>query len=186
MGKMNRLSRWLVNRRTDSRARRTLARLGANLTIPPTASVLELGCGRGGLVALLSERFHPARVVGTDFDPDQIGSARDFLSARWGTIPSTVELREADALQLPFPDASFDAVFAMMMLHHVEVHHAEYSRRPQALKEIRRTVRPGGLFVYSEILRRAEIRATLSELGFAPQFVRKTWRSDLAIYRAPA
>ena len=186
MAKMNRFSRWMVNRRTESRARRTLARLGSHLQLAPGASVLELGSGRGGLLAMLHERFHPSRLVGTDFDPDQVESAREFLTARWGVLPAAVELREADALTLPYPEASFDAVFAMMMLHHVEVHHAEYSRRPQALQEIRRTLRPGGLFVYSDILRRAEIRATLSELGFQPQFVRKTWRSDLAIYRAPA
>jgi len=185
MAEMNRLGRWLVNRRTEARARRSLARLGAHLQLVPSARVLELGSGGGGLLALLQERYHPARLVGTDFDPVQVDSARNFLTARWGQLPAPVELRATDALSLPFPDGAFDAVFAMMMLHHVEAHHAEFVRRPQALREIRRVLAPGGILVYSDIFRRTEIRNALAGLGFVPQFVRQGWRSDLAIYRSP-
>ena len=183
MAQMNRFSRWLVNRRTEVRGRRVLSRLGDNLRVPPTAAVLELGTGAGGLLALLQDRFRPARVVGTDFDPSQVEAAREFLIHRWGSLPPSVELRPADALQLPFDDGSFDFVFAMMMLHHVEEHLREYKRRPQALKEVRRVLRPGGVLAYSEILRRSEIRATLGELGFHPEFTRHGWRTDLGVYR---
>jgi len=183
MAQMNRFSRWLVNRRTEARGRRVLTKLGASLRIPSSAAVLELGTGGGGLLALLQDRFRPAWVVGTDFDPAQVETARGFLTHRWGSLPPSVELRTADALQLPFKDGSFDFVFAMMMLHHVEEHLREYKRRPQALKEVRRVLRPGGVLVYSEILRRSEIRATLGELGFHPEFTRRGWRTDLGVYR---
>ena len=186
MAEMNRFERWMVNRRTESRAQRVLPGLGPTFTLPSAASVLELGAGRGGLVALLHERFRPARLVGTDFDPRQVEAAREFLMARWGSVPSTIELEEADALSLPFSDASFDYVFAMVMLHHVEERPSEYARRPQALKEIRRVLRPGGRLVYSDIFRREEIRATLGELGFVRQFLRPSWRRDLGVFRAPA
>ncbi len=185
MAKMNRFERWLINRRTEARARRVLARLGTALTLAPADRVLELGAGRGGLIGLLNERFHPAQIVGTDFDPEQVDAAREFLAARWGSMPTSVELRTADALALPFPDASFDVVFAMMMLHHVEEHHTEYRRRPAALAEIRRVLRPGGRLVYSEMFRREEIRATLVELGFTLELLRSGWRHDLAVYRGP-
>ena len=185
MAEMSRLERWMVNRRTESRAQRVLAGLGPTFALPPTASVLELGAGRGGLVALIHERFHPARLVGTDFDPKQVAAAREFLTARWGNLPPTIELEEADALSLPFSDASFDCVFAMVMLHHVEERPGEYARRPQALKEIRRVLRPGGRLVYSDMFRRTEIRATLGELGFVRQFLRPSWRRDLGVYLAP-
>lgn len=185
MAEMNRLSRWLVNRRTESRARRVLSRVSTALSIPPESRVLELGSGGGGLIALLYERYHPSRLVGTDFDPAQVESAGRFLAGRWGKVPPSVELRPADALHLPFPDGSFDCLFAMMMLHHVEEHHREYVRRPQALKEIRRVLAPGGALVYSDIFRRSEIRGTLSELGFTQRFLRSGWRSDTAIYCSP-
>jgi ubiquinone/menaquinone biosynthesis C-methylase UbiE len=183
MGKMNRFERWMVNRRTDSRARRVLAKLGSNLHLEPSAQVLELGSGGGGLIALLFERYHPAHLIGTDFDQAQLAAASEFLTTRWGTLPPAVELKQADALALPFPDASFDHVFAMMMLHHVEGHFKEYARRPQALTEIRRVLRPGGSLVYSDIFRREEIRRSLSELEFTQQYLHSGWRSDLGIYR---
>ena len=73
----------------------------------------------------------------------------------------------------------------MVMLHHVEERPGEYARRPQALKEIRRVLRPGGRLVYSDMFRRTEIRATLGELGFVRQFLRPSWRRDLGVYLAP-
>ena len=185
MAEMNRLARWMVNRRTEGRAARAVSRLGDHLALPRGATVLELGCGGGGLAALLQERWSPARLVATDVDPRQLGATREFLTARWGRIPATLELASVDALELPMRDGEFDAVFAMMMLHHVEQHHTDYARRPAALREIRRVLRPRGRLVYSELFRRRETRASLSELGFEPEFLRSGWRVDLAIYRAP-
>jgi len=182
---MNRLSGWLVNRRTEARGRRVLSKLGDNLRLPSSAAVLELGTGGGGLLALPQDRYRPTRWVETDFDPSQVAAAREFLTGRWGFIPPTVELRPADPLQLPYDEGSFDLVFAMMMLHQVEEPLREYKRRPQALKEVRRVLRPGGVLVHSEISRRSEIRATLAELGFHPELVRQGWRSDLGIYQRP-
>lgn len=183
MAAMNRWARWMVNRRTEARARRVLGRTDGRLTLSNTSDILELGAGGGGLLALVYERHHPRRLVGTDFDPEQVEFAREFLAARWGSIPSEVELEEADAADLPFSDASFDVVFAMMMLHHVEERHTDYVRRPQALREIRRVLRPEGHLVYSELFRRAEIRRSLTELGFVQEYLRSGWRTDLGIYR---
>ena len=186
MAEMGWFGRWMVNVSTSSRARRVLGDLGSHLTVPEGAHVLELGMGGGGLVALVQERYHPARLVGTDFDPAQVAATNARLRRRWGTIPAGVATQVADALALPFPDASFDFVFAIAMLHHVEAHHTEYSQRPRALAEIRRVLRPGGRLVYSDLFRREEIRRSLAELGFREEFLRSGWRHDLAIYRAPS
>jgi ubiquinone/menaquinone biosynthesis C-methylase UbiE len=183
MAEMHGFARWLVNQRSEGRARRTLRRLGEHLVIAPESRVLELGSGGGGMVALLQDRFHPKRLVGSDFDPAQLEVARTRLRARWGTLPSSIELRAIDALAIPFPDGSFEVVLAMMMLHHVEESHHAFARRPQAMREIRRVLVPGGALVYSEFSRRAETRSALAELGFSPDFIRATWRTDLAVYR---
>lgn len=185
MAELNWFGRWMINRRTESRGRRVLAKLGSNLTIPSSSRVLELGAGGGGLLALVHEKYHPARLVGTDYDPAEKEAAERFLTERWGKLPPSLELRTADALALPFVDGSFDFLFAMMMLHHVEEHFKEYVRRPQALKEVRRVLRPGGVFVYSDMFRRTEIRSTLSELGFTQLFLKAGWRSDLGVFRTP-
>jgi ubiquinone/menaquinone biosynthesis C-methylase UbiE len=183
MARMNRVGRWLVNRRTESRARRALRRLGPALAIPHPSAVLELGSGGGGLLALLQERFEPSKLIGTDFDPDQVMAAKEYLTARWGGLRPSVELRQADAAALPFPDGSFDFVFAMMMLHHVDARPTQFVRRPLALREVRRVLRPQGRLVYSEILGRKRIRETLASLGFEVEYMRSGWRSDIAIYR---
>jgi ubiquinone/menaquinone biosynthesis C-methylase UbiE len=180
------VARWWINRRTIGRARRALARLGPHLRLATGAEVLELGSGGGGMIALLQERYRPSRLVGTDFDPVEVEAARARLARRWGTVPPSVELSRVDALELPFPPGSFDAVFAMMMLHHVEANHGEYVRRPEALKEVARVLRPEGILVYSEMFRSAELRGTLDQLGFRQEFLRVGWKSELAIYRAPS
>jgi len=183
MAEMHGFARWWVDRRTEARARRTLARLGPGLGVPPSARILELGSGGGGMLALLHERYRPARLVGTDFDPVQVAAIRTFLTARWGAVPESVEVRAADALAVPFPDGSFDVVFALMMLHHVEAHHREFVQRPRALAEIRRLLAPGGRLVYSEIFGRREIPPELERLGFVAEWVHSGWRRDLAVYR---
>lgn len=185
MTEMGRWGRWIVNARTRSRGRAVVRSLGKEFVIPPEAHVLELGAGGGGLIYFIQEQFHPARVVGTDFDPAQVAAARSFLLRQWGDLPPTLQLRTADALTIPFPDASFDVVFAMMMLHHVEARHREFVRRPAALAEIRRVLRPGGRLVYSEMFGRSELRAALDRLGFTEVFSKHGWRRDLAVVQTP-
>jgi ubiquinone/menaquinone biosynthesis C-methylase UbiE len=185
MAEMSRLSRWVINRRTLTRARRSLEVLGATLRLASSQRVLELGSGGGGMVALLYERFHPALIVGTDLDQRQVDAGKEFLTRRWGNIPSTVEMRQADALSLPFPDSSFDLVFAMEMLHHVEERHTDYRNRPRALNQIRRVLASGGSLVYSEMFGREQLRSGLTDLGFSEQFLSSRRRVDFGIYTKP-
>jgi len=97
--------------------------------------LLDLACGSGRLLALCAERFAPAiALTGVDMSPDELGLARLRLGE------SAVELREGLAQDLAFlADGSFDAVlchWALTLMDPV---------RP-ALKEVRRVLRPGGLF----------------------------------------
>ncbi len=184
MARMSGLSRWLINRRTVTRADRVLREVSGSLTLPDRPRLLELGMGGGGLVALGTERFRPALYVGTDVDPEQVRSAREFLSARFGTIPSPVLLSEVDALKLPFKDQSFDGVFALMSLHHVERHHGEFVQQPTAVGEIRRVLRPGGWLVYKDFSRGGRLRRTIEDLGFRRVALRSHVRTETGLYRS--
>lgn len=97
------------------------------------ADVLEVGCGDGNIWRENIERIRPGwRLTLTDFSPGMVDAARAVLGDR-------AKYAVADVQELPFPDASFDAVIANHMLFHVE-------DRPRALGELARVLRPGGQF----------------------------------------
>lgn len=101
--------------------------------VPADARVLEVGCGPGNLWHENRERVPSAwRITLTDLSPGMVEASRQRLAG----MPQ-VTLQVADAHQLPFADAAFDAVIANHMLYHVP----DLSR---ALSEIRRVLRPGG------------------------------------------
>lgn len=97
------------------------------------ADVLEVGCGDGNIWRENLDRIPPGwRLTLTDFSPGMVDAARAALGER-------AEYAVADVQDLPFDDASFDAVIANHMLFHVE-------DRPRALGELARVLRPGGAF----------------------------------------
>ncbi len=113
------------------------ARLLENL--PPRAAILELGAGNGQLWRA-NAPFLPVEWIVTlsDLSSGMIDAARTGLAdLTTGGAPFAFHL--VDAQDLPFPDASFDAVVANHMLYHV-------ADRAQTIREIARVLRPGGIF----------------------------------------
>ena len=90
--------------------------------------ILDLGCGRGGLVEQLN---HPlSQIVG--LDPDWLSLAEHRLD-----LPRTVGFSHA----LPFADNSFDLIFCSWLLEHL-------ATPEQDFREIARVLRPNGAFVF--------------------------------------
>jgi len=106
------------------------------IDLPPTAAILDLGCGTGVVTRALAARDGFAGTVsGVDQSAHFIAAA-ERLATRDG-VADRVEFTVADAHELPFPDASFDAVVAHTLVSHV--------RDPlTVLAEAARVVRPGG------------------------------------------
>jgi demethylmenaquinone methyltransferase / 2-methoxy-6-polyprenyl-1,4-benzoquinol methylase len=101
--------------------------------------VLDLCCGTGDLAIALNRRYW-ARVIGVDFAHSMLVRARK-KSARLHS-PDLVRLRpirffEADALRLPFADASFDLVTSAFGFRNLANYEA-------GLREIQRVLKPGG------------------------------------------
>jgi demethylmenaquinone methyltransferase/2-methoxy-6-polyprenyl-1,4-benzoquinol methylase len=99
------------------------------------ASVLDLCCGTGDM-ALALRRQSPANAqpyIGADFSHQMLCRGNDKFSGK-GILAI-----EADALQLPFPDASFDLVVSAFGFRNL----ANYDA---GLREIHRVLRPGGEF----------------------------------------
>ncbi|MGB6974097.1 MAG: class I SAM-dependent methyltransferase [Terracidiphilus sp.] len=117
-------------------------RLGGTV---PGGTVLEIGCGRGAGIEVILRQFEAAHVCGIDLDPLQVERARKRLQ---GKYPGLVTLMQGDAEQLPFANASFDAVFDFGALHHVP----DWQK---SIAEIRRVLKPGGTFFFEEVTRAA-------------------------------
>lgn len=93
--------------------------------------ILDIGAGRGDLLGRIES---PCRKCAVDISPVAV----ELLNAK-GIESAQVDL---DVESLPFDDASFDFVFCMEVIEHLV-------RPQQALQEIHRILKPGGLFVIS-------------------------------------
>ncbi|MWC30987.1 class I SAM-dependent methyltransferase [Paenibacillus sp. MMS18-CY102] len=108
---------------------------------PDQADVLELGCGTGLLWLANADRI-PAgwQVTLSDFSEGMLSGTAAALAA----VEHPFRYEQMDASQIPHPDASFDIIIANHMLYHIE-------DRQQALREIARVLRPGGILCASTI-----------------------------------
>ncbi len=97
-------------------------------------SVLDVGCGPGNFTRLLARRA--ARVVGCD-------SSDRMLSRR--AEAAGVEILRADARRLPFPDSSFDVVFAANLLHHLDDPAAALAQMRRVAREAVALIEPNAL-----------------------------------------
>ncbi len=96
--------------------------------------VLDIACGTGYGMPLLEAAA--ARVIGVDVDWEAVQKARGEIDITHTTLAL------ADGCQLPFANASFDAVTSFETLEHLE-------RRPQFLAELRRVLQPQGVCILS-------------------------------------
>jgi demethylmenaquinone methyltransferase/2-methoxy-6-polyprenyl-1,4-benzoquinol methylase len=110
--------------------------------IPTDAvSVLDVATGTAAVAIELARRVPHRRVVGVDQSPEMLRAGRARVS-RAG-LTDRIALREGRAEQLPFDDASFDALTFTYLLRYVD-------DPPAAMRELARVVRPGGTIAMLE------------------------------------
>jgi len=112
----------------------------------PDALVLDLCCGTGELALALAHAGR-ARVVGADFAHTMLVRAKaksvDVPAADGASTAKEMLFFEADALRLPFADASFDLVTSAFGFRNL----ANYEG---GLREIHRVLKPGGTIAILE------------------------------------
>lgn len=96
---------------------------------PEETKVLDFGCGSGLFVSELAE--HGYEAYGLDISEEAV---------KFGLLQGRKNLGVIDAHKIDFPDNTFDAVFGMAVLEHLE-------DESWALKEIERVLKPGGIFI---------------------------------------
>lgn len=128
--------------------------------------IADVGCGLGGTLASLNQRFEGMDLIGLNIDPRQLELARASVLARGD---NTVRFVEADACCLPLADASVDVVLAIECIFH-------FQSRLAFFKEAKRVLRPAGVLVltdFVQVVASSNLLKALCRLG--ESFVKSTY-----------
>jgi len=100
-----------------------------------TFRLLDVATGTADLAIEAACRHPGIRATGIDFSPEMLTVGRQKIAARG--LTDRIRLFQADAMNLPFPDGSFDAVGIAFGIRNMP-------DRLRALREMRRVLVPGG------------------------------------------
>jgi len=146
------------------------AAISAAVGATPETHFLEVGIGTGRIALPLIRRGYS--YCGVDISERMLAVLRRKIQQDLGQMPPQVHLQMADATQLPYGDRCFDVVITVHVLHLIR----EWQ---QAIAEIRRVLKPSGVYLYGYGERVTSARHSfelqwaqiLAELGFQPQQV---------------
>jgi ubiquinone/menaquinone biosynthesis C-methylase UbiE len=146
--------------------RRTARRMLDRLAWTGNEHVLDVGCGHGLLLVEAARRLTTGRAVGIDVwsQRDQWRNSADATRAhlRDVGVADRVEVQDADARELPFPDASFDVVVSNLVIHNIP----GADERARAIREVARVLKPGGYVALVDIAHTGDYAAVLRDHGF--------------------
>lgn len=185
------------DRRWAAYTARTVAATLTQLPLAGAATLLDVGCGTGALLAAVHQQSPRVRCVGVDRTAAMLAVAAPRLRG-----PNILAV--ADAVNLPVADAAVDIVVSSSSLHF-------WSDVPRALRECHRVLVPGGQIVITDwcgddlpvalydqwrrwrtgaqtpALRESTLRAALTDAGFVVQASRRfraTWFWGMMTVRA--
>lgn len=102
--------------------------------------VLDVGCGPGSITIDLAKHVPQGHVFGMEYVSDPLDGARKLAASQDVT---NVTFQIGDIHEIPFPEDTFDLVHAHQVLQHI-------SDPIQALREMRRVTKPGGIVAVRE------------------------------------
>jgi arsenite methyltransferase len=129
-------------------------RLGGLLRLGEHSYVLDVASGRGASALFLAEKFG-CTIIGLDYGKQNVEIANAAAAQRG--LSSRVRFEQADAEEIPFADASFDAVIC-------ECAFCTFPDKAKAASEFARVLRPGGMVGISDLTRSAGLPKELKSL----------------------
>ena len=154
------LARWYTRQRGSAPQLALVRTQAAQLTdgLPAGARVLEVALGPGYLAVELARLGY--QVAGLDLSQSFVDIATSHAKAAGVTI----DLRQGDAADLPFADATFDLVVCQAAFKN-------FTRPVAALDQMHRVLRPGGVAVIQDMRREAPgaaIEREVAAMGLGP------------------
>jgi SAM-dependent methyltransferase len=136
--------------------------------------VLEIGLGYGTLSQYIAERG--AVYHGLDIAPAPVEMVRHRL--RMAELGDPERVQQGSALEIPWPDASFDYVYSIGCLHHT-------GDLPRSVSEVRRVLRPGGVAVVMLYNRHSARRLWADVRSRSSSAIRRAYDSNVEGEAAP-
>ena len=131
---------------------------------------LDVGCGTGRLLAFLHGAWPGMRLAGIDLSAPYLEEARRLIGRT-----ARVKLLEAAAEALPFDDASLDLVVSSFLLHELPK-----KIRTEALAEMARVAKPGGLVVIVESIQKGDMPEWDGLLDLFPYYFHEPYYAEYA------
>jgi arsenite methyltransferase len=131
---------------------------------------LDLGCGRGAVMAMVAKLVPRGHVVGLDLWRTEDQSGNNPAVTRRNLIAEGVaersELKTGDMLAMPFEDNTFDLVVSSLAIHNIDERDLRnHTRRLQAVSEAARALKPGGRLLITDLLWTRRYAQHLRQLG---------------------
>lgn len=105
--------------------------------------VLDVGCGLGGPARFVAARYQ-SRVSGIDVTAEYVETAQVLCT--WVGLDEGITLRQGSALEMPFPDGTFDGGYMIHVGMNIE-------DKAKLFAEVTRVLRPGGRFGVYDVMR---------------------------------
>lgn len=114
--------------------------------VKPGMIVVDLGCGSGAFTPFVARAVgEQGKVYAVDIQPAMLQQLEHKLAKAENQDIKNIELKQANAYDLPFEENSIDLVYMVTVL-------PEIPDRGRALREVRRVLKPDGILAVTEFL----------------------------------